>query len=326
MLMDTGLMDYVHEFWMWLPNKLDVALFGLLALSLLAAAYAILRLAFPKVASIALTTAKWAWFQPLFWVILVMGSLFLWLLVWFPYSTFGEDLKMFKETCLTLVMLASIFLAVWTASVSIAEELEGKTALTVLSKPIGRRQFVFGKFLGVLAPAYTLFVLLGIMFLAAISYKVPYDARETSNPAPQNAEIKAQVESAVVPLVLAFFETIVLTSITIAISTRLPMLPNLVICFSVYVLGHLTPLLVQSSIGEFRLVQFMGKFIATVLPVLDYFKCDAAIARGQLMRGPGGFATVIPWEYISHALVYTLLYSTIAMLVSLLLFEDRDLA
>jgi ABC-type transport system involved in multi-copper enzyme maturation permease subunit len=278
------------------------------------------------VAAIALTTAKWAWFQPLFWVILVMGSLALWLFTWIPYSTFGEDLKMYKETCLTLVMLLSIILAVWTASVSIADELEGKTALTVLSKPIGRRQFVFGKFLGVLAPAYTLFVLLGIMLLSAISYKVPYDARETSNPAPENAQIKAEVESTVAPLVLAFFETVVLTSITIAISTRLPMLPNLVICFSVYVLGHLTPLLVQSSIGEFRLVRFMGQFIATVLPVLDHFKSDAAIAAGRMMRGPGGFATVVPWDYVGQALVYTVLYSTIAMLVSLLLFEDRDLA
>ena len=31
-------------------------------------------------------------------------------------------------------------------------------------------------------------------------------------------------------LVLAFMETVVLTAISVAISTRLPMLPNLVIC------------------------------------------------------------------------------------------------
>jgi hypothetical protein len=176
---------------------------------------------------------------------------------------------------------------------------------------------VFGKFLGVLAPAYTLFVLMSIMFMSSISYKVVYDARENSLPVPENLQVKFEVASTVVPLVLAFFETVVLTSITIAISTRLPMLPNLVICFSIYVLGHLTPLLVQSStVGQFRLVKFMGQFIATVLPVLDHFKSDAAIAADRL----------IPWEYVGHALIYTLLYSTIAMLVSLLLFEDRDLA
>ena len=180
-------MGLIEKLWQWLPTPLDEALFGSLALVALIAVFGLLRLAFPKVAAIALTTAKWAWFQPLFWVVLVLGTLLLMLFTWVPYSTFGEDVKMFKETSLTLVMLFSIILAVWTASVSIADELEGRTALTVLSKPIGRRQFVFGKFLGVLAPAYTLFVLLSIVFLATISYKVVYDARENSLPTPVNA-------------------------------------------------------------------------------------------------------------------------------------------
>jgi hypothetical protein len=291
-------MGPIERFWQWLPSPLDAFLFGSLALVALVVAFGLLRLAFPKVAAIALTSAKWAWFQPLFWVILVLGTLLLMLFTWVPYSTFGEDLKMFKETSLTLVMLFSIILAVWTASVS-----------------IGRRQFVFGKFLGVLAPAYTLFVLLSIVFVATISYKVVYDARENSLPAPEIAQIKGEMVRTVPPLVLAFFETVVLTSITIALSTRMSMLPNLTILFSIYVLGHLTPLLVQSSIGQLRLVKFMGQFIATVLPVLDHYKSDAAIAADR----------VIPWVYVGHALIYTLIYSAIMMLLSLLFFERRDL-
>ena len=43
-------------------------------------------------------------------------------------------------------------------------------------------------------------------------------------------------------LVLAFFEATVLASLSVAISTRLPMMANFVICFSIYVLGHITPL------------------------------------------------------------------------------------
>ena len=308
-------MGLIEKVWQWLPSPLDAALFGSLALVALVVVFWLLRLAFPKVAAIALTSAKWAWFQPLFWVILVLGTLLLMLFTWVPYSTFGEDVKMFKETSLTLVMLFSIILAVWTASVSIADELEGRTALTVLSKPIGRRQFVFGKFLGVLAPAYTLFVLLSIVFLATISYKVVYDARENSLPAPEVAQVKGEMVRTVPPLVLAFFETVVLTSITIALSTRMSMLPNLTILFSIYVLGHLTPLWVQSSIGQLRLVKFMGQFIATVLPVLDHYKSDAAIAADR----------VIPWIYVGETFVYTLLYSAIMMLVSLLFFERRDL-
>ena len=81
-------------------------------------------------------------------------------------------------------------------------------------------------------------------------------------------------------LVLAFMETVVLTAISVAISTRLPMLPNLVICGSIYVLGHLGPLIVQSSVGQNEFVAFFGQLIALILPVLDHFNIQAAVAGG----------------------------------------------
>ncbi len=46
-------------------------------------------------------------------------------------------------------------------------------------------------------------------------------------------------------LVLGFLEVTVLTSISVAISTRLPMLANLVVCILVFFLGHLSPVLVE---------------------------------------------------------------------------------
>jgi hypothetical protein len=102
----------------------------------------------------------------------------------------------------------------------------------------------------------------------------------------------------------------------VAISTRLPMIPNLVICASIYVLGHLVPTLVNSGVGQFEIVRFVGQFLATVLPVLGHFGMEGAISTGQ----------DVPWAYLGWAAVYCLLYSSMAMLVALLLFEDRDLA
>jgi hypothetical protein len=55
-----------------------------------------------------------------------------------PQNTFGDDVKPFKEYNLTVLTIAPIFLAIWTASHSIADEIEGKTALTLLSKPVSR--------------------------------------------------------------------------------------------------------------------------------------------------------------------------------------------
>jgi hypothetical protein len=117
-------------------------------------------------------------------------------------------------------------------------------------------------------------------------------------------------------LVLSFMETVVLTAISVAISTRLSMIPNLIIVGSIYVLGHLGPLIVQSSVGQNEFVAFFGQLIALVLPVLDHFNIQAAVAGGKH----------VPPDYLAWALLYCVLYSAVAMLLAMILFEDRDLA
>ncbi|MBL9122236.1 MAG: hypothetical protein JNG90_01300, partial [Planctomycetaceae bacterium] len=66
---------------------------------LLGVLYFLLSLALPKVAAIALTTAKAALAHPLFWVELLIGAVLLILIFPFvPYYTFGEDVKMLKDS------------------------------------------------------------------------------------------------------------------------------------------------------------------------------------------------------------------------------------
>jgi hypothetical protein len=274
------------------------------------------RAAAPKVAAIAHATAKEAMAQPLFYLLISLGVFALLLLPFLSYNTFGEDLKVIKVDGLTLIKILGIILALWTASVSISDEIEGRTALTLLSKPVGRAQLILGKFLGVLVPVAILFIILSVFFLATISYKVDYDARETSNPDPTMEMCQAQMVRIVPGLALAFMESVILSAIGVAVSTRLPMLPNLMICASVYVLGHLVPMLVQSAMGKFDLVKFMGRFLAAILPVLDHFSVEAAISADQ----------PVPMPYLAWTAVYCVLYTTVAMLLALLLFEDRDLA
>jgi len=300
----------------WMRPVWMVALGAGAAVGALLLAYFLLKLVAPKVAAIARTTSKEAWAQPLFWVEVVFGTVLLVLFMFLPYNTFGDDIKVVKDSGLTLIMVLAIVQAVWTASVTIAEELEGRTALTLLSKPISRRQFVLGKFLGVLAPVFSMFIILGTVFLSTLLYKTAYDARETSHPEPTQAESQFEIVRILPGFALAFFEAVILASISVAISTRLPMLPNLVICTAVYVLGHLTPLLVQSSWGQLPLVTFIGRFIATIFPVLDYFNVQGPIATGRQ----------VPLEYVGVAFAYCAIYSTIAMLLALVMFEDRDLA
>lgn len=275
-----------------------------------------IRLLLPKVAAIALTTSKEAMGQPLFPVVMGLGAFALVTFIFIPYNTFGEDIKILKDAGLTLIKVLAILVAVWSASVSVADEIEGRTALTVLSKPIRRWQFIIGKFLGVISPTVLMFVTLGFLFLVVVSYKAVYDSHESAHPVPPWQSCYAEIISTLPGLVLALMETVVLAAISVAISTRLPMLANMVVCFSIYLLGHIVPLIVASSVGQFEIVRFVGQFIATILPVLDHYDVQAAVAGG----------TEVPHTYLMWALGYCMLYSTVAMLLALALFEDRDLA
>jgi ABC-type transport system involved in multi-copper enzyme maturation permease subunit len=300
----------------WLSPLWAVGVGAVVAVAVLYALGFLLRLAAPKVAAIAQATAKEGMSQPLFYVILGIGIFALILFPFVSYNTFGEDVKMLKAEGLTLIKVLAIVLALWTASVSIADEIEGRTALTLLSKPVGRAQLIVGKFLGILIPVAIVFIVLGAFFLASVSYKVVYDARETSNPEPSTMDCMMEMTQVAPGLGLAFMEAVVLASISVAISTRLPMLPNLVISAAIYVLGHLVPTLVATLAGQFPLVSFAGRLLAAVLPGLEHFSMETGISTGQF----------VPIAYLVSAGLYCALYSLAALLLALLLFEERDLA
>src|SRR6202022_2708149 len=78
------------------------------------------------------------------------------------------------------IPFAALLLALLTASSSVAEEIEGKTAITLLSKPINRRQFIVGKFLGIEMAVLVLFLVLGAVFAGGVWYKYAYDLREAA--------------------------------------------------------------------------------------------------------------------------------------------------
>jgi len=280
--------------------------------------YLFQRTVMPRLSAVALSTLKSEIAQPLFAILMAIGIFALLLFVYIPYNTFGEDIKVVKDSGMTLIMVLCIFQAIWAAGTSISEEIEGRTALTVLSKPIGRRSFIIGKYMGIFWTVAVMFCVLGLVLLVTVAYKPIYDARETSNSEPIWQLCMLEMTSVVPGLVLGFMETCVLAAISVAISTRLSMMANFIISFSIYVLGNLAPVLVQNAVVNelFEPVVFFAQLISTILPILDHFNIQAAIAGGA----------AVPYVYLAWATVYCLIYGIVALLFALVLFEDRDLA
>ena len=266
---------------------------------------------------IARATTKEAVRQPVFILLMLMSISLLIVFTFLPFFTLGEDVKMLKDCGLATILFGGALLAVWTSSTSIAAEIEGKTAMTLLSKPINRRQFIIGKYIGIVhSVIWLLLPVIVIAFLPLIYYKVGYDARESAAEAPEHIVKMVAVLQVLPGIFLIFLEICVLAAISVAISTRLPMVVNIISCFAIYVIGHLTPVLVQAGILKIEFVSFMARLIATVFPSLEVFNTQAAVATGS----------VVPPDYLGYATVYCLSYCVIAILLAFILFEDRDLA
>jgi ABC-type transport system involved in multi-copper enzyme maturation permease subunit len=270
----------------------------------------------PRVSAVALATAKNELGQPLFLVLMSLGTVLILLYEFLSFNTFGEDIKLLKDCGITTIMLLAAFQGVWSASSSISEEIEGRTALTVLSKPIQRRSFVTGKFMGLFWVLALMFFVLGVMLLVAVAYKPIYDAKESSLDTPIWQVCHAELMQTIPGLAMGFMQAILLTAVSVALATRLPLLANLSICFAIYLIGNLTTSIVSSAVGQFAIVEFIAQLIATVIPILEHFQLQSAIDADR----------PITMSLLSGNLIYCLLYIMLAMFLALLLFEDRDLA
>jgi len=289
---------------------------GVVTVLVLVGLFIVPRFVFTRAGIISRATTKEAIRQPVFALLFAISLILLVLNTYIPFFSMGDDIKMLKDCGIATILISGLLLAVWTASMSIAEEIEGKTAMTLLSKPINRRQFVVGKYLGIVKAVVILILPLCIAFLALIFYKVGYDAREAAEEAPEIAARWAEVIQIIPGLALIFLEVAVMGAVSVAISTRLPMIVNMVTCFAIFVVGHLTPYLVRAGVLKLEFVSFMARLIATLLPSLEIFNMQAAVSEG----------TIVPPVYLGYAFMYCLAYCIAAILLAFILFEDRDLA
>src|SRR5947208_2308932 len=120
---------------------------------LLIGVFGLVLLVWPRGGTVALAAFREGYRQPMFWLLTVATILLLIFSMVIPYFTFGDDFKMMKQLGFDMIMLATVVFTVLAASISVSDEIEGRTAVTLMSKPVTRRQFLLGKFLGILLAA-----------------------------------------------------------------------------------------------------------------------------------------------------------------------------
>ncbi len=86
--------------------------------------------------------------------------------------TMDEDIKLLREIGLSTLFLSGLFIAIFSATAAVTDEIESKTVTTVLSKPIPRFVFIIGKFLGVSAAVFLAHYILSIAHIMVVRHGV----------------------------------------------------------------------------------------------------------------------------------------------------------
>jgi hypothetical protein len=110
--------------------------------------------------------------QPVYGVIIVTALLLFFVSPWLTMYTMDDDSKLLREVGLSTLFLTSLFISIFAASGAVGQEIENKTIMTVLSKPVQRPIFVLAKFLGVAGAVGLAHYICTIALLMAIRHGV----------------------------------------------------------------------------------------------------------------------------------------------------------
>src|SRR5206468_1739540 len=76
--------------------------------------------------------------QPIYMLLLGLGAAILIVFGLLPFFTMGEDTIMYKAVALDMTLLLVLVITLFATSKSIYDEIEDRTMLTLMSKPVGR--------------------------------------------------------------------------------------------------------------------------------------------------------------------------------------------
>jgi len=250
-----------------------------------------------RLRNIARNTLSGAVRQPIFYVLIGLGVALILLsypMTLFTFSEHNTD-KMIRYMGVATVALFGLLVAIFSASTSITEEIDRRTVLTVMCKPVSRTEFILGKYLGIITSG--LIVVAVLTMVLFVSY----------------ALIRRQVELAFFQAaVFSFLQIAVLSAVSVAVSTRFPMAANVVICLILYVVGNLAGGLQGLAEQSGSAARIVVKLLLLPLPNLSNFSFAHS-------------ATAVSFSYFVVCVVYAALYSVLMLGAAALLFGRREL-
>ena len=219
------------------------------------------------------------------------------------------ETKMIKDICVSAISIFGILITIFISASVVPTEMDNKVIYTILSKPLRRYQYLFGKFLGV-----QLIVIVNLLLMTALFFVA--------------LRLKEEVWPTMLlwSALLTYFQFLIVSSFTFAISctSTSSVLPTIAGLF-IYIGGNLTEYLndvsTRKGTSENAMDEIIGslaQYLYAVLPNLRLFDLRNQILNLPLNDPPTDMA-------IPNLIAYGLAYAVSGYILALLLFYRKEL-
>lgn len=280
--------------------------------------------------------------QPIYPLLLALGAVILGVFAMMPFFTLGEDTTMYKSVGLDIILLLVLIVTLFATSRSIFEEIEDRTMLTLMSKPVRRWEVLVGKYLGIAMASLLGVAILGGILILCTWARFPGDNMLRTDSIDQFelrqiADGRLMNVMGLIPsLVLVWFQINVLAAIGVALSTRFSLVVNLPVVIILYIAGNLTRFLLPLSTGPLAhrssLTKGFAYLISLLLPYLETFDLrqktvysTIRVAHTIYANSPNGVSLGDIWSYTGVAAIYSIAYAAFALAIGMWLFQSREL-
>jgi len=303
--------------------------------------------------------------QPVFCVVLAVAGAMIALSPTFAMFTLLENVKLVKDMGLSTILLAGLLLAVLSASNVVSEEIRGRTALMVVARPVGRGEFVLGKFLGIALAQLVAGYLLALVLVITVRIGVPEAAYSKIDTALICGEAAAVVLTLAVAVAANYFfdkpfpSTVVLAAVVFFTLTfvgfgffdrerRLaPFMSamdfeTLRACVALFPMGAV---LTAAAVACATRLSLLSSVVACTLffavGTLSDYLLERIVAASRIVAAAlfvvlpnfqvfwlGDALSAdkpIPWTYVATTAGYGALYATALLFVGMWLFEAREI-
>lgn len=213
--------------------------------------------------------------------------------------SFAEQTRITINFGFTAIHLSAAILSVFVGSTLVGRELEKKTILTLLARPITRAQFVLGKSVGLFAVICVVVLMLAFVLVLLL----------TSLDASVNGVF-------LVGLYGVLIEAAVLLSLTIFFGSFAS--PMLAVSFTIglFLIGHwLDSLKYFAEKSQSHLFKIFSKIIQNILPNLELFNWRSLFI----------YSDPIPIHEVLYSTGYGFAWCTFLITLSALILQRRDL-